>query len=178
MNFLQRFFAIYLVKLRCSLQQEVRGEIPEYPAAGQGKIFFNFCPKPLAFFCFSVVWVARGEIKGLGNSQGSAPAGEACEGTSKMQGIFTERVPLSHACYETFSLYYLRKDGKGMVRKRTDEDSGFQPRRGNPLNETVTYKIGCTIYEVETSCGGSELLYDKMKRLINLTKQKQLSAHC
>ncbi len=53
-----------------------------------------------------------------------------------------------------------------MERKRTDENRGFQPRRGDPLNETVYYKIGGTIYEVETSCGGSELLYDKMKRLI------------
>ena len=36
----------------------------------------------------------------------------------------------------------------------------------NPLNETVTYKVGGTLYEVSTVCGGSELLYDKMKRLI------------
>ncbi len=53
-----------------------------------------------------------------------------------------------------------------MERKRETTDSGFLPRRGDPLNETVYYKIGGTIYEVETSCGGSELLYDKMKRLI------------
>ena len=53
-----------------------------------------------------------------------------------------------------------------MERKRETKDSGFQPRRGDPLNETVYYKIGGTIYEVETSCGGSELLYDKMTRLI------------
>ena len=53
-----------------------------------------------------------------------------------------------------------------MEKKRETTHSGFQPRRGNPLNETVTYKIGGTIYEIETSCGGSELLYDKMKRLI------------
>ena len=32
--------------------------------------------------------------------------------------------------------------------------------------ETVTYKVGGTLYEVSTVCGGSELLYDKMKRLI------------
>ena len=53
-----------------------------------------------------------------------------------------------------------------MERKREHEDSNFLPQRGNPLNETVCYKIGGTIYEVETSCGGSELLYDKMIRLI------------
>ena len=40
------------------------------------------------------------------------------------------------------------------------------PKKGNPLNEIVTYKVGGTLYEVSTVCGGSELLYDKMKRLI------------
>ena len=31
---------------------------------------------------------------------------------------------------------------------------------------TISYKVGGTLYEVSTVCGGSELLYDKMKRLI------------
>jgi len=53
-----------------------------------------------------------------------------------------------------------------MERKRETENSGFLPKRGNPLNETVCYKIGGTVFEIETSCGGSELLYDKMVRLI------------
>ncbi len=53
-----------------------------------------------------------------------------------------------------------------MERKREHENSGFLPKQGNPLHETVCYKIGGTIYEVSTSCGGSERLYDKMKRLI------------
>ena len=53
-----------------------------------------------------------------------------------------------------------------MERKRETENSGFLPKQGNPLHETVCYKIGGTIYEVSTSCGGSERLYDKMKRLI------------
>ena len=53
-----------------------------------------------------------------------------------------------------------------MERKREHTDSGFLPKRGNPLNETVCIKIGGTIYEVSTSCGGSERLYDKMKRLL------------
>lgn len=61
---------------------------------------------------------------------------------------------------------FFRKDGKGMERKREHENSGFLPKQGNPLHETVCYKIGGTIYEVSTSCGGSERLYDKMKRLI------------
>ena len=55
---------------------------------------------------------------------------------------------------------------KGMERKRETEHNDLLPKKGNPLNETVCYKIGGTVFEIETSCGGSELLYDKMKRLI------------
>lgn len=58
------------------------------------------------------------------------------------------------------------KDGKGMEKKREAEHSDLLPQKGNPLHETVCYKIGGTIFEIETSCGGSELLYDKMTRLI------------
>ena len=53
-----------------------------------------------------------------------------------------------------------------MEKKREAEHSDFLPQKGNPLHETVCYKIGGTIFEIETSCGGSELLYDKMTRLI------------
>ena len=53
-----------------------------------------------------------------------------------------------------------------MDQKRKQETADFQAKRRNPANETVTYKIGGTFYEVSTSCGGSELLYDKMKLLI------------
>ncbi len=53
-----------------------------------------------------------------------------------------------------------------MERKRKDENSDLLPEKGNPLNETVYYKIGGTFYEISTSCGGSELLYDKMERRI------------
>ena len=53
-----------------------------------------------------------------------------------------------------------------MEKKQSIENSGFMPQKGNPIQETVTYKIGGTFYEVSTSCGGSELLYDKMKLLI------------
>ena len=53
-----------------------------------------------------------------------------------------------------------------MERKRDIESGGLLLKKGNPLNETVTYKIGGTVYEVSTVCGGSELLYDKMERLI------------
>ncbi len=53
-----------------------------------------------------------------------------------------------------------------MERKREQETADFKENRGNPANETVTYKIGGTYFHVSTSCGGSEQLYDKMKRLI------------
>ena len=53
-----------------------------------------------------------------------------------------------------------------MEKKHSIENSGFMSQMGNPAQETVTYKIGGTFYEVSTSCGGSELLYDKMKRLV------------
>ena len=53
-----------------------------------------------------------------------------------------------------------------MERKREEKQDNLLPQRGNPLHETVIYQIGGTIFEVETVCGGSELLYDKMERLI------------
>ena len=53
-----------------------------------------------------------------------------------------------------------------MEKKREAEHNDLLPKRGNPLHETVCYKIGGTVFEIETSCGGSELLYDKMARLI------------
>ena len=52
------------------------------------------------------------------------------------------------------------------------ENSGFMSQKRNPTHETVTYKIGGTFYEVSTFCGGSELLYDKMKRLIKAESVK------
>ena len=53
-----------------------------------------------------------------------------------------------------------------MERKEEQETADFKHKRGNPANETVTYKISGTYFEVTTSCGGTERLYDKMKRLI------------
>lgn len=53
-----------------------------------------------------------------------------------------------------------------MERKQEQETADFQYNHGNPATETVTYKIGGTYYLVSTSCDGSELLYDKMERLI------------
>lgn len=56
--------------------------------------------------------------------------------------------------------------------KRETEHDSLLPKKGNPLHETVTYKIGGTVYEVSTICGGSELLYDKMERLIKAESGK------
>ena len=53
-----------------------------------------------------------------------------------------------------------------MEEKRSQKESDYLPKRGNPLQETICYKIGETVFEIETSCGGSELLYDKMTRLL------------
>lgn len=53
-----------------------------------------------------------------------------------------------------------------MKKKRETEHNDLLPKKGNPLHETICCKIGGTAFEIETSCGGSELLYDKMTRLI------------
>lgn len=52
------------------------------------------------------------------------------------------------------------------------ETADFKVKRGNPVNETVVYKIGGIYFEVSTSCGGTEPLYDKMKRLIKAESVK------
>lgn len=53
-----------------------------------------------------------------------------------------------------------------MEKNQEQDNSGFQPKRGNPERETVCYKIGGTLYEVSTSCGGTERLQDKIIRLM------------
>ena len=53
-----------------------------------------------------------------------------------------------------------------MEQKRSQKECDYLPNRGNPLQETVCYRLGGTVYEIHTSCGGTELLYDKMIRLI------------
>ena len=59
-----------------------------------------------------------------------------------------------------------------MEKKRDTKHTELLPKKGNPLHETVTYKIGGTIFEVSTICGGSELLYSKMERLIRAESGK------
>ena len=53
-----------------------------------------------------------------------------------------------------------------MERKQEQDTTDDKQKQGNPADETVIYKIGGTFYEVSTSCGGSEPLFEKMKRLI------------
>ena len=53
-----------------------------------------------------------------------------------------------------------------MEQKPKVQENNYLPKRGNPLQETICYKIGGTVFEIETSCGGTEALYDKMVRLI------------
>ena len=59
-----------------------------------------------------------------------------------------------------------------MERKQEQDTTDDRQKQGNPADETVIYKIGGTIYEVSTICGGSELLYDKMERLIKAESGK------
>jgi hypothetical protein len=79
---------------------------------------------------------------------------------------FRKRVLFSYACYETYHITKQGKDGKGMERKQEQKIADYKQKQGNPADETVIYKIGGTFYEVSTSCGGSEPLFKKMKRLI------------
>lgn len=53
-----------------------------------------------------------------------------------------------------------------MEMKWEQQTADFAKEQGNPENETVTRKIGGTIFEVSTSCEGSEPIFAKMKRLI------------
>ena len=61
-----------------------------------------------------------------------------------------------------------------MEQKPKVQENDYLPKRGNPLQETICYKIGGTVFEIETSCGGSELLYNKMTRLIKAETVKTL----
>lgn len=49
-----------------------------------------------------------------------------------------------------------------MEQKPKGQESDYLPKRGNPLQETVCYRLSGTVYEVCTSCCSTELLYDKM----------------
>lgn len=129
----------------------MRGRTLEHPTEGQKNIFQSL-PKIFGFFPFLSGVGSEGRNQEFGKLPTSKNATHFYGKGTTFLCLLRNFLPLLYA--------------KGRERKRETTDSGFQPRRGNPLNETVTYKIDGTIYEVETSCGGSELLYDKMKRLI------------
>ena len=85
-----------------------------------------------------------------------------------MQGIFGKEYSFSLCLLRNLSHY---KSKKGRERNGTETrtkipDKNDRQKQGNPADETVIYKIGGTFYEVSTSCGGSEPLFEKMKRLI------------
>lgn len=65
-----------------------------------------------------------------------------------------------------------------MEQKPKVQENDYLPKRGNPLQETICYKIGGTVFEIETSCGGTEALYDKMVRLIRSETILPLFATC
>ncbi|MEE0211367.1 MAG: hypothetical protein UEP78_04815 [Negativibacillus sp.] len=65
-----------------------------------------------------------------------------------------------------------------MEQKPKVQENDYLPKRGNPMQETICYKIGGTVFEIETSCGGTEALYDKMVRLIRSETILPLFATC
>ena len=68
-----------------------------------------------------------------------------------------EMVPLSYACSLLKTKERTGKEWNGNEKRNT---MIYCQKKCNHLNETVCYKIGGTVFEIETSCGGSELLYD------------------
>ena len=61
------------------------------------------------------------------------------------------------------------------VRAQEQGTTDDRQKQGNPTDGTVIYKIGGTYFEVSTSCGGSEPLFEKMKRLIKSESVKTLA---
>ena len=59
-----------------------------------------------------------------------------------------------------------------MERKQEQDTTDDRQKQENPADKTVIYKIGGTFYEVSISCGGSEPLFEKMKRLIKAESVK------
>ena len=89
---------------------------------------------------------------------------------------FTERVPFSYACYETYHITNQRKDGKGMERKRKIKDGHIVVE--NPLfqelpTHEVTIKSGRTLYRFTGSYDGERSLPHKVLRLMEQEKDKK-----
>lgn len=77
---------------------------------------------------------------------------------------FTERVPFSYACYETYHITNQRKDGHIVV-----ENPLFQEL---PTHE-VTIKSGRTLYRFTGSYDGERSLPHKVLRLMEQEKDKK-----
>ena len=89
---------------------------------------------------------------------------------------FTERVPFSYACYETYHITNQRKDGKGMERKHKIKDGHIVVE--NPLfqelpTHEVTIKSGRTLYRFTGSYDGERSLPHKVLRLMEQEKDKK-----
>ena len=89
---------------------------------------------------------------------------------------FTERVPLSYACSETYHFNKHRKDGKGMERKRKIKDGHIVVK--NPLyqempKQEVAIKSGKTLYRFTGSYDGERSLPHKVLRLMGQEKAKK-----
>ena len=56
-----------------------------------------------------------------------------------------------------------------MEKKQSIENSGFMPQKGNPTQETVTYKIGGTFYEAV-----SYTHLDVYKRQLRITAMNKI----
>lgn len=82
---------------------------------------------------------------------------------------FSKNSTLFLCLLRSLSYYKVKKRRE---RKREIAHDNLLLEKGNLLHETVTSKIGCTIFEVLTICSGSELLYDKMERLIKAESGK------
>ena len=94
-------------------------------------------------------------MKGFSEGLGNFP-------TSKIQRIFGKGYSFPMLAEKLIRLQNKERTGKEWKRNK----------KSRTLHETVVYKIGGTIYEISTSCGGCELLYDKMERLIKAESGK------
>ena len=89
---------------------------------------------------------------------------------------FTEKVPFSYACYETYHITEQGKDGKGMEWKRKIKDGHIVVE--NPLfqelpTHEVTIKSGRTLYRFTGSYDGERSLPHKVLRLMEQEQDKK-----
>ena len=93
----------------------------------------------------------------------------------KCRRILRKRVPLSYACYATFHSIKLRKDGKGMERKRIIKNGHIVVK--NPLYQElpkreVVIKSGRTSYRFTGSYDGQKAAC--RSKVLRLMEQENL----